>query len=187
MSDDKDAGAPLPSDEPDYGTLPPKSLEKLFGVDVILKNPDDPTDGVFQVIKNKGLILCIRNPRSKRWLRYDKGTAQRLIDEAQNGVAIDVPTLLPVRIETRTSGRKRKSVDLGDVGETSESAKVVKKDRVLEKKNAKKNWRVATTAVRFSLRVREEQERTRKEQERVREEEETCHTGMSLEFDALDI
>ena len=179
MADKDEAGAPPPlSDEPDapdYGTLPPKSLEKLFGVDVILKNPDDPTDGVFQVIKNKGLILCIKNPRSKRWLRYDKGTAQRLIDEAQNGVAVDDAP--------RTSGRKRKT----EQNETSESAKVVKKDRVLEKKNAKKNWRVATTAVRFSLRVREEQERTRKEQERVREEEETCHTGMSLEFDALDI
>ena len=66
---DKDkalAGPPLP-DEPAYGTLPPKALEKLFGVDTIVRNPDDPTDGVFEVIKDKkGVVLCIRNPLRQR-------------------------------------------------------------------------------------------------------------------------
>ena len=77
MADKDKAGAPLPSDDPDYGSLPPKALEKLFGVDTILRNPDDPTDGLFEVIKDKkGVVLCIRNPRSGRWLRYEKGTAQ---------------------------------------------------------------------------------------------------------------
>lgn len=196
---DKDlAGPPLP-DEPAYGTLPPKVLEKLFGVDTIVRNPDDPTDGVFDVIKDKkGVILCIRNPRSKRWLRYDKGTAQRLVDEAQNALVVDVPTLSPVRTESRTesrtSGRKRKTVDYSeqeDVGESAqavkktavavgETAQVVKVNRVQQKKDAKKNWRVACVAVRFSLRVRGEQQR-------VREEAQSSHTGMSLDFNALDI
>ena len=168
------AGAPpLPpsdNDEPDYGLLPPKALEKLFGVDTILRNPDDPTDGLFEVIKDKkGVVLFLRNPRSKRWLRYEKGTAQRLVDEAQNALVVDVPTLLPVRIEPRVSGRKRK-IDDGD-----EQA-VVKKtavDRVQQKKNAKKKWRVAGTAVRFSLRTRQQQA--------------TTHTGLSLDFERMDV
>lgn len=168
---DKDKAGAKGGDDPDYGMLPPKALEKLFGVDTIVRNPDDPTDGVFEVIKDKkkGVVLCVRNPRSGRWLRYDKGTAQRLIDEAQNAVVQDVPTLLPVRIEPRVSGRKRK-IDDGD-----EQA-VVKKtavDRVQHKKDAKKNWRVAGTAVRFSLRARKQQT--------------TTHTGLSLDFDMLDI
>ena len=197
MSDkDKDLAGPprLAPDEPAYGTLPPKALEKLFGVDTILRNLDDPTDGVFEVIKDKkGDTLCIRNPRSKRWLRYEKGTAQRLLDDAQNSVAVDTPTLLPVPIETRTSGRKRKSVDyseqndVGDVGETAEvvkktaeavkkTAEAVKKtavDRVRQKKDARKRWRVAGAAVRYSL--------------RIREQEASSHTGLSLEFDRMDV
>jgi hypothetical protein len=176
------AGAPpLPpsdNDEPDYGLLPPKALEKLFGVDTILRNPDDPTDGLFEVIKDKkGVVLFLRNPRSGRWLRYDKGTAQRLVDEAQNAVVQDVPTLLPVRIEPRPSTRKRKrddDVEQGDVGEPAQA--VVKKtavDRVQQKKNAKKKWRVAGTAVRFSLRTRQQQA--------------TTHTGLSLDFERMDV
>ena len=212
MSDkDKDLAGPprLAPDEPAYGTLPPKALEKLFGVDTILRNLDDPTDGVFDIIKDKnGNILCIRNPRSKRWLRYEKGTAQRLLDDAQNSVAVDTPTLLPVPIETRTSGRKRKSVDYSeqnDVGETAQAVvkktaqsvvketaqavvketaqAVVKKtaeavkqtavDRVRQKKDARKRWRVAGAAVRYSL--------------RIREQEASSHTGLSLEFDRMDV
>ena len=220
MSDkDKDLAGPprLAPDEPAYGTLPPKALEKLFGVDTILRNLDDPTDGVFEVIKDKkGDTLCIRNPRSKRWLRYEKGTAQRLLDDAQNSVAVDTPTLLPVPIETRTSGRKRKSVDYSeqnDVGETAQAVvkktaqsvvketaqavvketaqavvketaqAVVKKtaeavkqtavDRVRQKKDARKRWRVAGAAVRYSL--------------RIREQEASSHTGLSLEFDRMDV
>ena len=196
MADGSKTAPPVVSpNEPAYGTLPPKALEKLFGVDTIVRNPDDPTDGVFDVIKDKkGVILCIRNPRSKRWLRYDKGTAQRLVDEAQNGLVVDVPTLSPVRTESRVSGRKRKVVDYGeqeDVGETKqvvkktavvigETAQVVKVNRVQQKKDAKKNWRVACAGLRFSLRVRAEQQR-------VLEEEQSSHTGMSLDFDALDI
>ena len=171
MADGSKTAPPVVSpNEPAYGTLPPKALEKLFGVDTIVRNPDDPTDGVFDVIKDKkGVILCIRNPRSKRWLRYDKGTAQRLVDEAQNGLVVDVPTLSPVRTESRTesrtSGRKRKTVDYSeqkDVGEVvvkktavavGETAQVVKVNRVQQKKDAKKNWRVAGAAVRFSLRL----------------------------------
>ena len=183
----------------DNASLPPKALEKLFGVDTIVFNPDDPTDGVFDAIKDKkGVILCIRNPRSKRWLRYDKGTAQRLVDEAQNGLVVDVPTLSPVRTESRTesrtSGRKRKTVDYSEQKDVGESAQAVKKtavavgetkqavkvSRVQQKKDARKQWRVAGTAVRFSLRVRAEQQR-------VLEEEQSSHTGMSLDFDALDI
>ena len=212
MSDkDKDLAGPprLAPDEPAYGTLPPKALEKLFGVDTILRNLDDPTDGVFDIIKDKnGNILCIRNPRSKRWLRYEKGTAQRLLDDAQNSVAVDTPTLLPVPIETRTSGRKRKSVDYSeqnDVGETAQAVvkktaqsvvketaqavvketaqAVVKKtaeavkqtavDRVRQKKDARKRWRVAGAVVRYSL--------------RIREQEASSHTGLSLEFDRMDV
>ena len=251
--------APAGEPEPAYGLLPPKSLEKLFGVDTILRNPDDPTDGVFEVIKDKkGNILCIRKEYkggSKRWLRYEKGTVQRLVDDAQNAVAVDVPTLLPdatllpwpppgfcgpfpahwprieprtsgrkrksvddvgdvgenavavdvptllpVRIEPRTSGRKRKSVDyseqndVGDVGETAEvvkkTAEVVKKtagvvektasavkktavDRVQQKKDARKRWRVAGTVLRFST--------------RLRKQEASSHTGLSLDFDAMDV
>jgi hypothetical protein len=40
------AGAPPPSlsddDDLDYGTLPPKSLERLFGIDIVVRNPDEP-------------------------------------------------------------------------------------------------------------------------------------------------
>jgi len=165
-------------DEPDYGTIrsiPPKVLEKMFGTDIIPRNLDDPTDGVFEVIKDqkKGIVLCVRNPRSGRWLRYDKGTAQRLIDEAQNAVVQDVPTLLPIPIKPRRSTRKRKRDDDVEQEDVGEPAQAVKKDRVREKKDAKKNWRVAGTAVRFSLRARKQQT--------------TRHTGLSMEFDMLDI
>ena len=220
MADGSKTAPPVVSpNEPAYGTLPPKALEKLFGVDTIVRNPDDPTDGVFDVIKDKkGVILCIRNPRSKRWLRYDKGTAQRLVDEAQNALVVDVPTLSPVRTESRTesrtSGRKRKTVDYSeqedvgnmlleaieqeDVGEVvvkktavavGETAQVVKVNRVLQKKDAKKNWRVAGAAVRFSLRLSAEQQRLREEEQssQAATQEYGSHTGMTLDFDDFDI
>lgn len=176
------AGAPpLPpsdDDELDYGSLPPKALEKLFGVDTIVRNPDDPTDGVFEVIKDKkGVVLCIRNPRSGRWLRYEKGTAQRLVDEAQNAVVVDcAPTLLPVRIERRPSTRKRKrddDVEQGDVGEPAQAVVKKKIDRVQQKKDARKRWRVSGTAVRFSARVQQQQA--------------SSHTGLSLDFERMDV
>ena len=158
---DKDKAGAKGGDDPDYGMLPPKALERLFGTDIILRNPDEPSDGTFDVIKDKkGVVLCIRSPRSGRWLRFNKTSAQRLVDEAQ--------TLLPVLIEPRVIGRKRKSVDYGE-----QEAQAVKVNRVQQKKDAKKNWRVSGRAVRFSLRVREQTQ--------------TSHTGCSLDFDALEI
>lgn len=167
-------------DDPDYGTIrsiPPKVLEKMFGTDIILRNPDEPTEGVFSVIKDKkGIILCVKNPRSGRWLRYQKGTAQRLVDEAQNAVVQNVPTLLPIPIEPRRSMRKRKRDDDVEQEDVGKPAQAVKKDRVREKKDAKKNWRVAGIAVRFSLRVQQQQQ-----------QQQASHTGLSMDFDMLDI
>lgn len=170
---DKEAGAPLPSDDPDYGMLPPKALEKLFGIDIVVSNPDEPGDGIFEVIRDrKGNTIYLRNPKTRRWLRAEGPTAQRLVHEAQNNVVVDcAPTLLPIPIErnSTTLTRKRKRDD--DVGEPAQA--VAKKDRVQQKKDARRHWRIAGTALRFSARVQKQRA--------------SSHTGCSLDFEKMDI
>lgn len=176
-----------PPDAPpvDYGLLPPKTLQKLFGTSVILKNPDDASDGTYDCIKSpSGSILCLRNPRTRRWVRYSKGTAQRLIEEGDASIEVDT--------EVRRCGRKRKSDRNSEIDHAEVAARVEKKrvdagtllsnsqDRVNRKKIARKRWRVAGLGVRvpirFSQRLRER-----------REEEESGHTGLSLDFYSMDI
>ena len=238
------AGAPPPSlsddDDLDYGTLPPKSLERLFGVDIVVANPDEPGDGIFHVIRDrKGKTLYLRNPKTNRWLRALGPTAQRLVDEAQNAVVApkrkreqedvgeaSATTLLPVRKHKKEEewSRKREQEDVGeacattllpvrkhkkeeepppvaptllpvrirkrkideeqeDVGEAS--ARIVSarkreeehplpvKNRVARKKDARKRWKVAVESVRFSLRLHKQKQ--------------SASTGLSLDFDSMDI
>ena len=221
------AGAPPPSlsddDDLDYGTLPPKSLERLFGVDIVVANPDEPGDGIFHVIRDrKGKTLYLRNPKTNRWLRALGPTAQRLVDEAQNAVvapkrkreqedvdeaqnavvapkrkrkideeqedvgeasvrivsAACAPTLLPLRIRKRKIDEEQE-----DVGEASvrivsarkreEQPPLPVKNRVARKKDARKRWKVAVESVRFSLRLHKQKQ--------------SASTGLSLDFDSMDI
>ena len=172
------AGAPLPppslsdDDEPDYGTLPPKSLERLFGVDIVVANPDEPGDGIFHVIRDrKGKTLYLKNPSTNRWLRALGPTAQRLVDEAQNGAVV-------------APKRKRKiDEEQEDVGEASarivsarkreEEPPLPVKNRVARKKDARKHWKVAFESVRSSLRLHKQKQ--------------SASTGLSLDFDSMDI
>jgi hypothetical protein len=158
----------------------------------------------------KGNTLYLRNPKTNRWLRALGPTAQRLVDEAQNAVVApkrkreqeDVgeacattllpvrkhkkeeepppvaPTLLPVRIRKRKIDEEQE-----DVGEAS--ARIVSarkreeehplpvKNRVARKKDARKRWKVAVESVRFSLRLHKQKQ--------------SASTGLSLDFDSMDI
>ena len=90
-------GTVAKGDAPDLNKLPPKGLIALFGAEclgTVLRNLDDPSDGVLEVIKDPetGDILRVKNPPTGRWCKWEKGTAQGLRAAAENGVPMEEGT-----------------------------------------------------------------------------------------------
>ena len=129
---------------PDDGVLPPKILLMKYGTEYIPINPDEPSEGVYEVIKNgNGEILYIRNPISRRFVKYSKGTGQRLVDEGVNGSKMQVDMV-----------KKSKKKPIA-ILETAKKATATQ-NKVLCKKSKKRNnksFKSVVQSIRFSKRI----------------------------------
>lgn len=222
--------------EMDLNALPPKGLIALFGdkcLGTMLRNVDEPADGVFDVIKdpNSGDILRIKNPRTGRWVRYEKGIAQRLRQAAEDGAPVmeedadkgkrprspspppaarprprprvkkakrspspEIPSLLPKRLDSPkpADGAKLEKIVEEMVEKKLQEKKVEEEKKAMKQKEARRKWRVATKAVRASVRL----QGGAPEYEALDFPESQCstaecsqsqHTGLTLIFDDLDM
>ena len=152
---------------PDDGGLPPKILLMKYGTEYIPMNPDEPSDGVYEVIKNaSGKILCIKNPSSDRFVKYSKGTAKKLIDLGVNGSKMQIDTV-----------KKAKKV-------VKSAVKVVNKK--IDKKEGKKRFKSIVQGLRWSVRLENIHyglvSRTPSIQTSPEE-----HTGLSLNMDDMKL
>ena len=151
---------------PDDGGLPPRMLLVKYGSEYIPSNPDDPSDGVLEVIKDKlGNILCVRNPKTTRWVRFAKQTAQRLVMSGiDNKMQIDTV-------------KKAKKV-------VKSAVKVVNKK--IDKKEGKKTFKSIVQGMRWSVRLENIHyglvSRTPSIQTSPEE-----HTGLSLNMDDMKL
>jgi hypothetical protein len=157
---------------PDDGGLPPKILLMKYGTEYIPMNPDEPSDGVYEVIKNaSGKILCIKNPSSDRFVKYSKGTAKKLIDLGVNGSKMQVDMV---------KKSKKKPIAI------LETAKRVNK--VICKKSKNRNNRSLKSVVqsiRFSKRIENLKYGLLNDYIQPTDPEE--HSGLTLDFDNMGV
>ena len=199
-------GTVAKGDAPDLNKLPPKGLIALFGAEclgTVLRNLDDPSDGVLEVIKDPetGDILRVKNPPTGAWCRWDKGIAQGLRAAAENGVPMEEGTRRKRKQRDRSASPPRLEQKEARTGSPPSAPQrerspspvynllPVKLEQMVEqmvenkfkkKEIARLHWSLLRTEMRAGRLVREPDDE-------ATESEPSQHTGMTLDFDAFGV